>query len=85
MSSSQPAIQLYKDSSKLTEMKIYSRAWWIDRIRECALSKAGGTNKSVGGITKFHYPFMGGGGSPNSRYPLWGGGVIKTNFKGSKN
>ena len=30
-----------------------------------------GTNKSVGGITKFQYPFM--GGSPNSRYPLWGG------------
>ena len=51
-------------------------------LRECALSTTGGgTNKSVGGITKFHYPFM--GGSPNFSYPLWG--ITKSNFKGSEN
>ncbi len=50
-------------------------------IGECPLTPGGGTDKSVGGITKFQYPFMGGGGHqiPGTHY---GGGDHKIKFQG---
>ncbi len=40
----------------------------------------GGTNKSVGGITKFQYPFM--GGITKFQVPIMGGGDHQIKFQG---
>ncbi len=52
----------------------------LEKIKGVSINYGRGTNKSVGGITKFQYPFMG-GGSPKSRNPL-GGGDHKIKFQG---
>ncbi len=50
-------------------------------LRECALTTAGGNNKSVGGSLNSTTPFWGDHQIPDTHY----GGITKSNFMGSEN